>query len=299
VKIEYFREFLILAKYMNFSAAAEHMFITQPALSRHLAALEQELGVRLLNRTTQEVSLTPAGELFQERMTQMMSSYDELLSLLRLQSDGYTERLVVGVPYYALSDYLGRVPYRFERRYPQIKLIYDVGSPDYVLAGLNQGRIDVALLAHLPFPDSKSIAFRDFDTERLCVLVNENDPIARKNTCSVSDLEGKIIFKVGGEYFSSSWAELQRLCRKRGFEPISESIGLMESAIIGVRHGNGVAVVGWHMRSHAENGVVCVPLEDEDCFRDSSVCYRRNMESVPKVKKFVEMFFEEDEEENE
>ena len=61
IKISYLREFVLLAETLNFSKTAEKSYITQPALSRHLALLEDEMGATLMERTTRKVSLTPAG----------------------------------------------------------------------------------------------------------------------------------------------------------------------------------------------------------------------------------------------
>ena len=64
LKIKYLEEFVVLANCLNFSQTAQQLYMTQPVLSRHISALEQELGVKLFRRTTQSVALTQAGEVF-------------------------------------------------------------------------------------------------------------------------------------------------------------------------------------------------------------------------------------------
>ncbi len=289
VKIDYFREFVVLAEYLNFSAAAEHLFITQPVLSRHMAALEEELGVRLLERNTQEVRLTPAGTLFHQRVMKILLDYDDLRQLLRLQREGFESRLSIGVPYYAISDWLGNIPEAFEGKYPKVKLTYEVGSPDTILNYLEQDKVDVALLPHLTFPRGNTLEFRDFYVEQLGVLINGNDPLAGRESCTLKELKGKTFFKIGGSYFSSTWEQLRHLCRKRGFDPSPSNMSLMESAVIAVRRGDGIVVAGHHMRSQAGVGVSYLRLEDEDCRRNISVCYKASNKNRDTIRKFVQM----------
>lgn len=290
MKIDYFREFVVLADYLNFSAAAEHLFITQPVLSRHMAALEEDLGVRLLDRNTQEVRLTAAGRLFYERILKVLTDYDDLRQMLRLQKEGYESRLCVGVPYYAISDYLGDIPEAFESKYPTVKLTYEVGSPDAILSYVEQDRVDVALLPHLTFPRGNTLNFHDFYTEHLGVLINSEDPLAEKESCKLADLKRCTFFQIGGTYFSSTWEQLRYLCRRRGFEPVQSNMSLMESAIIAVRRGDGIVVAGHHMRSQAVNGVSYLRLEDEDCIRNIAICYKRANKNRDTIRKFVHMF---------
>ncbi len=64
MRISYLKEFIILSKCLNYSLAAKHLNITQPGLSRHIAALEDEIGVKLFSRDTHKVTLTRSGVQF-------------------------------------------------------------------------------------------------------------------------------------------------------------------------------------------------------------------------------------------
>ena len=66
IKLNYIQEYILLAETLNFSKTAEMSYITQPALSRHILVLEEEMGTKLLLRTTRNVQMTPAGEMVYE-----------------------------------------------------------------------------------------------------------------------------------------------------------------------------------------------------------------------------------------
>ncbi len=75
IKLNYIQEYILLAETLNFSKTAEMSYITQPALSRHILVLEEEMGTKLLLRTTRNVQLTPAGEMVYEAFL----LYDEIV----------------------------------------------------------------------------------------------------------------------------------------------------------------------------------------------------------------------------
>ena len=77
MKLEYMREFLMLAKYKNFTRAADALFITQPGLSKHMDLLEKELGTPLLTRNTHQVALTEDGEQAIKAFQKNLHMFDE------------------------------------------------------------------------------------------------------------------------------------------------------------------------------------------------------------------------------
>ncbi|MCD7845125.1 MAG: substrate-binding domain-containing protein, partial [Oscillospiraceae bacterium] len=71
-------------------------------------------------------------ELFKERIDVILNDYDDTCARLRIMKSGYSSRLCIGVPYYALNQYLEDVPRKFELAYPDVKLQYSVGDPHEV-----------------------------------------------------------------------------------------------------------------------------------------------------------------------
>ena len=97
--------FVAVAQERNFTRAAEHLHVAQPALSRQVRLLEQELGVELLHRTTHEFELTEAGQFLFERGPALLAAAEELWRSVR--SYGTGERGEVVVAYGASSSYWG------------------------------------------------------------------------------------------------------------------------------------------------------------------------------------------------
>ena len=119
LKLNYIREFVTLAETLNFSKAAEKLFLAQPALSRHIAIIEEKMGGRLFQRNTRNVSLTPAGEAVYNAFTEILRQYDGAREQVSLLSSGQSGVLSISSPYYWTSDYTEPVVERFNEEFPQ------------------------------------------------------------------------------------------------------------------------------------------------------------------------------------
>ena len=290
MKISYLQEFLALSEYRNYSAAAEHLFISQPVLSRHIASLEAAVDTKLFYRDTKNVSLTKAGEIFRDRARTIVMTYETLCSDLQLLKEGYNTSLTIGVPYFALNDYLGTVPARFSAENPSVQLSYEVGSPNKILKALESETADMAILPHLNYPTYSDIIFEDLFDEKMGIIISSDDPLASSDMCSISELRDYTFFQIGGQYFSSTFSLLRNLCRHYGFEPSCKNTDLMESALVGARNGAGIIVAGEHMRHQAVNGLSYIPLDDKNAIRKIALCYKNSQSGNPNIKKFVSLY---------
>lgn len=266
------------------------MFITQPALSRHITALENSLDIKLFERTTQSVTLTPAGELFKARITSILDDYDDLSSRLRILKSGYDSRLRIGCPYYAINDYLGDVPEHFGGIYPTVKLQYTVGDPHEVMQCLLDNKVDLAIVAKYQLPHTSQLERCDIYTEPLGVLINKNDPLSHKSELSLSDLKSSTFFSVGNSYFTASWHHVVSLCHSAGFTPSAPALfNQMEALIMAIRNGDGITIVGRHLRNQESELIAYRPLSESNCVRQVSIWYKPNSENRS-IDKFIKYY---------
>jgi DNA-binding transcriptional LysR family regulator len=290
MNIEYFREFLVLAELLNFRVAAESLYITQPALSRHIKALENSLDTTLFKRTTQSVILTPAGEFFQSRISPLVNDYNDICSRIRIMKGGFINRLRLGVPYYAIVDYLGPVPEAFEHTFPDIKLQYNVGDPYEVIEDLYYDRIDICILPRYASPSIKGIEFIPIFEEPLGVLMNKQDPLAQKSAISLRELKDKYFFSIDNQFFSASWHNAVSLCKTVGFMPRGPALfNQMEALIMAIRRGDGITIVGYHMRNQESDLIAFRPLIDNGCKRIICICYKKDNNNQA-IGKFVKLY---------
>lgn len=105
MKIEYMRECVILAETLSFSKTAGRVFTTQPAVSRHVSQVEQELGVRLFERLTHGVTVTEAGEVAITGFRTAVAAYDRARDEALKTARGVKGSLVISSPYYWTEKY--------------------------------------------------------------------------------------------------------------------------------------------------------------------------------------------------
>ncbi|MEE7548205.1 LysR family transcriptional regulator, partial [Xanthomonas sp. Kuri4-1] len=140
--LEAMRVFASVAERSGFSAAAEALGLSTASVTRQVAALEQRLGTRLLNRTTRRVSLTSAGTAYYQRCVQLLAELDDLEAAIGAQALQPSGLLRVNAPVSFGIARLGPLLAGFHARHPQVQL--DLSLSDRLVDMVEEG-YDVAL----------------------------------------------------------------------------------------------------------------------------------------------------------
>ncbi|MEZ6049230.1 MAG: LysR family transcriptional regulator [Planctomycetaceae bacterium] len=185
MEIDQLRYFLKIAERGNFTRAAEELLISQPALSRSIQKLEEELGQPVFERKTRSVSLTEAGTLLQARARQIMQIMEDTKA--EISDDGQSGRIRLGViptiaPYF-LPDFLQC----FAADYPQAQLTVQEETTEKLLKSCAQGEIDLGILA-LPVP-AKYLEVEELFEEELFLVLPPDHPLANKKQLKLADVE--------------------------------------------------------------------------------------------------------------
>jgi DNA-binding transcriptional LysR family regulator len=181
----YFRE---VARRLHFRKAAEALAIAQPALSRQVAQLEAALGVRLLNRSSRRVELTPAGAALVERIEPVLSALNRVPADLRAVAEGRVGRLRVAFTGLAMATVLPEILRGFHRRFPEIRLELNESPTVLQVAALKSGEIDCGFFH--PDGPSGGIETTLLLRERNGVLLPADHPFRARKPLRLRDLEG-------------------------------------------------------------------------------------------------------------
>ncbi len=181
-----FRE---VARTLHFRKAAEAMAIAQPALSRQIAQLESALGVRLFNRSSRKVELTPAGAALAERLEPILSELARACRPdMKAVSEGQVGRLRVAFTGLAMATVLPDILHGFHRRFPGIRVELNESPTSSQIAALQAGEIDCGFF----HPDSPTpgIGTTLLLRERNGVLLPADHPLRGRRSLSLKDLGG-------------------------------------------------------------------------------------------------------------
>jgi DNA-binding transcriptional LysR family regulator len=146
VELRHLRYFVAVAEELSFRGAAERLHMAQPPLSAQIKALEQELGVKLLERTTRSVSLTHAGRVFLEESRRVLLASAQAEQRTRDAQHGLAGTLRVGIIAPVAGAWLAGILRRFRQRFPAVQLsLFDLTSTEQ-LRRLHEQELDAGLL---------------------------------------------------------------------------------------------------------------------------------------------------------
>jgi DNA-binding transcriptional LysR family regulator len=249
--------FVAVAQERNFTRAAERLHIAQPALSRQVRLLEQELGVELLHRTTHEFRLTEAGEFLLERGPTLLSAADELWRSVRTYGTGERGQVVVAYGASASYETAPRLLQALAESHPQITMTAAVKSVDEIVSGLRNGSVDVGLV-RCP-PKVPGLDARTVRMERQGVLLRRDHRLASNSTLAVSDLADETVLLHPREGNPGHYDAVLGLLRERALEPHVQLRALsFDLAYTPVLQGGVITIIG--------ESSVSIGLPDELCW---------------------------------
>lgn len=266
---------LAVAKYQNFSRAAEHLFLSQPALSQQVRKLEEELGCTLFLRTPQGVCLTAEGERFCQSARQVAQGWQELQQVAGELTARPVEPLRVGLGARVYSNGLFDPVVAYFDAHPEVEVTFITDISGSILEELEEGRMDVALDRLPPpnlIPGGDRFYWRELLEERQCILLSRDDPRSRQEHLSFRDLQGSTL--VTGAKGSLEDRIMMQDCRDYGITLVKSYRSDNISTIMGlVRRGKGF-VIG--PKSFVEYfGVAAVPMLPEVHIALSFICLRK------------------------
>lgn len=183
------RCFIAVAEELHFGRAAERLGLAPPALSRQISALEDELGVSLLTRTTRQVALTRAGLIMLEEAKAILVRMERASRSVREASLASSKVLRVGAIDAASSSFVPEALVTFRSRHPGIEIKFVEAMTAPLVQMLEAGKLDLALLR--PPRKPTDCAFEILRVERPIVVLSESHPLAAREYLTMQDLVGE------------------------------------------------------------------------------------------------------------
>ena len=250
---------LAVARYRNFTIAAESCYISQSSLSQQIANLEKELGVCLFKRSTRTLQITEAGETFVKMASEILGSVDRLGQTMSDYAGFLRGTINIGaitaLEKIGFSDMVSD----FYAAYPNLTLNIYHGKSLSLLEELEKRTVDVAFLAEPPDGEFPNITYKLMGQDEYALLIPENHRLAHRNEVDLAELKDERFILQHPEQTVSRLC--MQACKKAGFTP-NVVCRIDTSAIIVnlVRTGFGVAFL---------------PAEELECFRmDGLRCLR-------------------------
>jgi DNA-binding transcriptional LysR family regulator len=255
------RYFSVLAEEKHFGRAAQRLSLSQPPLSLAIRQLEEEIGARLFERTSRNVSLTAAGVALQREAEVLLRRTEETRLLVKAIADGKEGRLRLGFGSSMLYRGFPRILDAFQAASPDIELsVQELNSTEQVEA-LQRDEIDLGFIHGREVPDHLD-GFR-YHAEPFVACVPRDHPCAGARTLRLSRLRDDefVLFSrnVSPDYYQSIIAT----CLSAGFSPrVRHQVRHWLSVVSFVANGLGVALVPSTLKASNMAGAVFVPIQE-------------------------------------
>jgi len=272
IDIRQMRAFIVLAETLHFGRAAERLGLSQPPLSRQIAAMERDLGVRLLERHSRRAVLTAAGRRFLDDARVAVAAFDLACRNVRLAESGVVGELAVGFMMHAASTVMPVLARRYLEARPEVALSLTEVIPGQLVEDLKAGRFDAGVLFD-PGP-TPGLILKSIYHERLCLAVPRGHRLAGRAEASARDIAGEPMIATAANVAPSLRDVILRYCRAGGLEPAFRlEVQLQQSMVNLVGEGLGAAFAPESMRRTSTAAVIFIDLEDPPTI-DHVVAYR-------------------------
>lgn len=275
-----------VARSLNFSRTAEELSLSQSAVSRHIEALEQECGLELFTRSGRGVILTEAGLRLLDYAERILHLSEEAARALAELRDLETGHLRVGASTTPGNYFLGPVIAAYQDRYPGIELRLDIGDSRSVASLVEEGSVDMAVLAG-PL-DRAAISTEPCMKDELLLVAAPSHPLAGKTEVRLEDLaDARLFLREPGSHTRQT---VEEAFRSRGFRPRQvRELGSTEAIKRTVAAGGGVAFLSRYAVSMEVRTGMLKSLAGLDCrlAREFLLAFPKGGRRPPAVLAFV------------
>lgn len=281
MELRHLRYFLVAAEEENFNRAAERLRIAQPALSRRIHDLEQELGVPLFERRQKRVRLTSIGRAYYEDVRRIVLDLDRAGARSRRMARGEAGTLSLGVNHTVLRiGIVSSAVQAFYANHPDVELRLDPLKRPHLVDAVLEGHVDAAFLFTRP-PDSPLLEHIEISRDEFVLALPKAHPLAARKEVRLADLSGEDFLWLKRENAPTIYDQLVAACAAGSLAPrIVQHITSESTRLHLVSAGMGVTFVTSSFRDYAPDTVMTRTVADFNVPLHLDLAWRRDNRSL-------------------
>ena len=238
------RYFLTVAKYMNFTHAAQSLYITQPALSRQIQLMEEELGCILFVRNSRNMRLTPSGSILYKEFEKIYNEYNMAVAKARSAYQGLSGEISVGIlDGTRVDDLFPEVLNYFEREHPNVEIKMRNYSFSKLLEKLNTRELDFIITLKFDVEKMDQIRYRVIEHTKDHIVMHKDHRLANAAKVKLSDFVDDTFIMVSEEDSVESPRLILDGFRKCGVMPKIRFAPSIQTEMLWVQAGVGVCML--------------------------------------------------------
>ena len=257
--------FIKLAECLSFTEAAKCLFISQPALSRQIAVMEEDLGTPLFVRDKKRLKLTPGGVVLYNRLPEILLAYEDAVQEASSANQGFEGSLRIGfLDIYDTTEIFTDLIRSFQKMNPQIQLSMERFPFGELPKKLYDKSLDMIVTYGFSLfdqPDLLTASVQDFIS---CIMLSRDHPLADRAELSLEEFKDECFVQLGPRSSEEGYQYILNLCARSGFTPVLRQVEKMEDVLLWVQTGEGVAITTNRTIERYSPHVVIRPIRMSD-----------------------------------
>ncbi|MBB1069940.1 LysR family transcriptional regulator [Limosilactobacillus sp. RRLNB_1_1] len=284
MELRVLRYFLAVAQQRNITKAAQELLVSQPTLSKQLADLESELGVKLFIRGHRQITLTDEGEYLQARAKEIIQLADQTTANIKAEQV-ITGTLSIGAGESTVMQRIMKILGEIVQDYPDVKVHLISGNADEMETALKHGTIDFAVLManrslsnyhHLQIPES----------DQWGVVMRQDDPLTKKKVITPNDIIGLPLLMseqgIEEHRFQNWWGNLSKKMNIIG------TYSLVFNAQLMVTQGSAYMITFDHLINNSNNSKLTFRPLSPAISESTNIIWKKNVTQSKVAKLFTQ-----------
>jgi DNA-binding transcriptional LysR family regulator len=284
MELRHLRYFVGVASELSFTRAAQKLHVAQPALSRQIRQLEDELGIKLLERDKRGVQLTEAGKAFLAEARTLLKQSEHAVRVAQKTGQAGGKELNVGYVWGLFHSLVPPVLAHFRQCSPETAVhLFDL-APLVQAQALIEGRLDAGFIGFAHEAGRTGLHKRKVGTCTFVAVVPQDHRAARKPTVSLASLSDDFFLGISDQTYPGASQHVTEACERAGFRPKVLQMVERGYTILGLVAGKcGIALLPESLKALPHSGIVFRPLT-EPPVADLFVCWRTGPTPSPLAK---------------
>jgi len=264
--------FSVLAEELHFGKAAKRLYISQPPLSRQIMDLEEELGVRLFNRTKRNVQLTSYGKYLKEESYKLFIQIDVIKNHLQSMKDGVSSQVKISYVGDFMYSIFPEILSRLRKNYPMIQTVLSELDTESQISSLMTGLVDIGFI-RTPV-EEKSLAIKRIIEESFALVLSKSHPLASRKKPPLKEMANEPYVGLSPRCSPSIRNNVISICNKAGFLPnVVHAVSQIHSIVKLVERNLGYSIIPSGIKEAFQQKVRFFELDDYPERAELSLAY--------------------------
>ncbi len=253
--------FSVLAEELHFGKAAKRLYISQPPLSRQIRGLEEELGVRLFNRTKRTVQLTPYGKYLKEESYKLFNQIDVIKNHLQSMKDGVSSQVKISYVGDFMYSIFPEILSRLRKNYPKVQTVLSESDTESQIPSLMAGLVDIGFI-RTPV-EAKGLSIKRIYEESFSLILSKSHPLASRKKIPLKEMADEPYVGLSPRCSPAIRNSVISICSKAGFFPnVIHAVSQINSIVKLVENNLGYSIIPSGIKEAFNQKVKFFELDD-------------------------------------